>query len=86
MVQPAGWAPPRGYVNGMAGRGRETLFVAGQIGWDAQCKLVSQEFLPQFDQALANVVAAEVTASGVVVRWPSGTTSPTARKSQITRD
>jgi enamine deaminase RidA (YjgF/YER057c/UK114 family) len=64
VVQPAGWAPPRGYANGVAGRGRETLFVAGQIGWDAACRLVGPAFLAQFDQALANVVAVVEAAGG----------------------
>lgn len=64
VVQPDGWVAPRGYANGVAGRGRETVFVAGQIGWDAQCKLVSPDFVPQFDRALGNVVAVVEAAGG----------------------
>ncbi len=62
-VQPEGWPRPRGYSNGMAGRG-ELLAIAGQIGWDETETLVSPEFLPQFDKALRNVVAVVEAAGG----------------------
>jgi enamine deaminase RidA (YjgF/YER057c/UK114 family) len=62
-VQPEGWMAPKGYVNGMAGRG-EVLFVAGQIGWDAQGRIVSDDFATQFDRALANVLAVVEAAGG----------------------
>ncbi len=51
-----GWKRPRGYSNGIVAKG-EILFVAGQIGWDHEEKLVSDEFLPQFSKALENVKA-----------------------------
>ncbi|MCA9650249.1 MAG: RidA family protein [Myxococcales bacterium] len=63
IVQPDGWKRPRGYSNGMAARG-QLLAVAGMIGWDAQERLVSAEFLPQFEQALRNVVAVVEAAGG----------------------
>lgn len=63
VVQPAGWAAPRGYANGVAARGTQ-VYVAGQIGWDAQCKLVGPGFLAQVEQALANVVAVVEAAGG----------------------
>ncbi|MEM7159838.1 MAG: RidA family protein [Myxococcota bacterium] len=63
IVQPEGWKRPRGYSNGMAASG-EMLSVAGMIGWDADEKLVSTEFLPQFEQALRNVVAVVEAAGG----------------------
>ena len=31
VLQPAGWARPRGYANGIAAEGRQ-VYVAGQIG------------------------------------------------------
>ncbi len=62
IVSPEGWPRPRGYSNGMAARG-EMLAIAGQIGWDATEKLVSEAFAPQFEQALRNVVDV-VTAAG----------------------
>lgn len=62
-ITPPGWPRPRGYSNGMAARG-ELLAVAGMIGWDAQERIVSPEFVPQFRQALANVVAVVQAAGG----------------------
>jgi enamine deaminase RidA (YjgF/YER057c/UK114 family) len=56
ILQPAHWAPPKGYSNGVAASGR-LVFVAGQIGWNAQCVFESDDFVAQVRQALANVVA-----------------------------
>ncbi len=56
ILQPAGWARPRGYANGVAAQGRQ-VFVAGQIGWDAEQRFASDDFAAQVRQALANVVA-----------------------------
>jgi len=55
-VNPPGWPQPKGFSNGIVARGTQ-VFVAGQIGWNAQCKFESDEFAPQFRQALANTVA-----------------------------
>ncbi|MBH9554343.1 RidA family protein [Inhella gelatinilytica] len=55
-VLPEGWKRPRGYANGVLAQGRH-LHVAGMIGWDAQEQIVSDDFLPQACQALANVLA-----------------------------
>jgi enamine deaminase RidA (YjgF/YER057c/UK114 family) len=62
-IQPNGWKSPRGYSNGMLGRG-DVLFIAGQIAWDAQCNLVSQDFAQQFGQCVANVIAVLEAAGG----------------------
>ena len=56
ILQPPGWARPRGYANGVAAAGR-LVFVAGQIGWDAEQRFASDGFAAQVRQALANVVA-----------------------------
>jgi enamine deaminase RidA (YjgF/YER057c/UK114 family) len=56
ILQPPGWAQPRGYSNGVAATGRQ-VFVAGQIGWDAEQRFASDDFAAQVRQALANVVA-----------------------------
>lgn len=72
VINPAGWAPPRGYQNGMlAAPGRRLLAVAGQIGWDAGARLVQpaageDAFVAQFAQALRNVVAVVRCAGGDV--------------------
>ena len=62
-ILPPGWRRPKGYSNGMAARG-EVLAIAGMIGWDAEERLVSAEFLPQFRQALDNVRAVVDAAGG----------------------
>jgi len=54
---PEGWKAPIGYANGIAVDAGKIIFVAGQVGWDAQQKFHSDEIAPQFDQALANIVA-----------------------------
>lgn len=56
ILQPASWTPPRGYANGVAAQGRQ-VFVAGQIGWNAECRFESDDFAVQARQALANVCA-----------------------------
>lgn len=53
-IEVPGWKRPRGYSSGVAARG-ELLFIAGQVGWDGEERLVSSEFLPQFSRALENV-------------------------------
>jgi enamine deaminase RidA (YjgF/YER057c/UK114 family) len=56
ILQPPDWAAPKGYANGVAARGT-TIFVGGQIGWNAQQRFESDDFVAQARQALANVVA-----------------------------
>ena len=55
-LQPPGWAAPRGYANGIAAEGR-LVFVAGQVGWNAQGHFETDDFVGQVRQALENVVA-----------------------------
>lgn len=56
ILQPKGWAKPIGYANGVAAEGR-TVFVGGQVGWNAQCQFETDDFVGQFRQTLDNVVA-----------------------------
>ena len=56
VLLPPGWPRPRGYANGVSVRGRQ-VFVAGQIGWDAQGEFHSDSLIDQVKQALHNVVA-----------------------------
>ena len=60
---PAGWAPPVGYANGIAATGT-IVFIAGQVGWNAQQKFESGDIVPQFSQALTNVLAVLAEAGG----------------------
>lgn len=63
IVQPEGWPQPRGYANGVVARGA-TLYVAGQIGWDAQQIIATDDMAEQFAHALDNVLAVVRAAGG----------------------
>ena len=56
VLQPAGWAPAKGYANGVEASGRQ-IFIAGQIGWNAASQFDSDDLVAQVRQALANIVA-----------------------------
>lgn len=62
-VSPEGWAPAKGYANGIVAEGR-TVHVAGQIGWNAQQQFETDDFIDQTAQALKNVVAVVEAAGG----------------------
>jgi enamine deaminase RidA (YjgF/YER057c/UK114 family) len=55
-LHPPGWAPAKGYANGIAARGTQ-IFVGGQIGWNAQQQFESDDFIAQTAQTLKNIVA-----------------------------
>ena len=55
-LQPSGWAPAKGYANGVAARGTQ-IFVGGQIGWNAQQQFETDDFIAQCEQSLRNVLA-----------------------------
>ena len=55
-LQPPGWAPAKGYANGIVARGTQ-IFVGGQIGWNAQQQFESDDFIVQTAQTLRNIVA-----------------------------
>lgn len=63
VLQPPGWAPPKGYSNGIEARGR-VIAIGGQIGWDSQCRFHSSDFVAQARQALENIVAVLAEAGG----------------------
>ncbi len=54
ILKPAGWPRPSGYSNGIAITGRQ-IFVAGQVGWNAECKFASTRLADQVRQALTNI-------------------------------
>ncbi|MYN42064.1 RidA family protein [Duganella sp. FT109W] len=56
ILQPPGWARPRGYANGVAASGR-LVCVSGMIGWDAEGVFHTDDFAGQVRQALLNIVA-----------------------------
>jgi enamine deaminase RidA (YjgF/YER057c/UK114 family) len=64
-INPESLGSPRGYSNGLlVDDGGKLLFIAGQIAWDADQKIISADFVEQFDQALANVIAVLNAAGG----------------------
>ena len=55
VLQPAHWANPKGYSNGIETRGRQ-IFLAGMVGWNGDCQFQSDDFIAQCKQALQNIV------------------------------
>ena len=64
ILQPPGWARPKGFSNGIAVRGGTTVYIAGQIGWTADERFEQKTFAGQFRQAIANIVAVLAQAGG----------------------
>ncbi len=65
LINPISLGTPRGYANGILfDPGGKLLFVAGQIGWDEHQRVVSEDFVAQFDRALANIIAVVTEAGG----------------------
>jgi enamine deaminase RidA (YjgF/YER057c/UK114 family) len=63
VLHPAAWKAPVGYANGVAASGT-LVFVAGQVGWNAEQVFESEAIVPQFEQALRNVLAVLAEAGG----------------------
>ncbi|MBZ9860830.1 MULTISPECIES: RidA family protein [unclassified Mesorhizobium] len=63
ILQPEGWAKPIGYANGVAAHGR-LVFIGGQVGWNAECRFETDDFVGQVRQTLANIVAVLAEAGG----------------------
>src|SRR5918993_5052496 len=65
VINPASLGRPSGYSNGLlTPPGVRVLFVAGQIAWDEEQRLVGEDFVEQFDRALRNVLAVVGEAGG----------------------
>jgi enamine deaminase RidA (YjgF/YER057c/UK114 family) len=63
FLHPQHWKKPKGFANGIVAEGR-VVFLAGQIGWNADQKFDSTDFVAQARQALANIVALVAEAGG----------------------
>jgi enamine deaminase RidA (YjgF/YER057c/UK114 family) len=63
FLHPKTWKPAQGYSNGVVGQGRQ-IFIAGQIGWNANAELVSGDLVAQTEQALSNITAVLAEAGG----------------------
>ena len=63
IIHPEGWRPAKGYANGVLARDG-TLYIGGQIGWDANQVFASDDFIGQMEQALRNIRTILETAGG----------------------
>jgi enamine deaminase RidA (YjgF/YER057c/UK114 family) len=63
ILQPPGWAKPRGFSNGISASGN-LVFIAGQIGWTGESKWEAKDFAGQFRQTLRNTLAVLAEAGG----------------------
>ena len=65
FINPESLGVPSGYSNGvLADAGGRLLFIAGQVAWDQNHQIVSDDMVEQFDRALANVIAIVTEAGG----------------------
>ena len=55
-LQPAGWPRPKGYANGIAARGGQTIYTAGMVGWDAEGRFPGRDFVKQVRATLENIL------------------------------
>jgi len=63
-ILPEGWPQPKGYSNGILAKEGRVLFMAGQVGWDENEIFQSEDIVPQFEQALKNIIAIVTKAGG----------------------
>jgi len=64
-INPPSLGVPSGYSNGLLTEsGGRLLFIAGQIAWNEKHEIVSDDFVEQFDKALANVMLVVGEAGG----------------------
>lgn len=86
VINPEGWPQPKGYANAVVATG-QMLVIAGQIGWDPVSeRLVSDDFVRQARQALANVVTVLKAAGGQIehlVRMTWYITDPNAYRANL---
>lgn len=63
IIQPKGWAPARGYANGVKAPDG-TLYVGGQVGWNADQVFEVHDFIGQMRQCLQNILEVVEAAGG----------------------
>ena len=63
-ILPDGWPLPKGYSNGILTQKGRVLFLAGQVGWTPEEKFASEKLVPQFEQAIKNIIAIVKKAGG----------------------
>tara|TARA_B100000131_G_C17905061_1_gene528046 strand:- start:186 stop:593 length:408 start_codon:yes stop_codon:yes gene_type:complete len=65
VITPEDWAPGKGYANGILTEDGQ-LFVAGQIGWNAQQIFETHDLIGQTEQTLKNIVTVVKKAGGQI--------------------
>jgi hypothetical protein len=84
VLQPEGWAPAKGYANGIAARG-EMIFVAGMIGWNGHCQFETDDFVAQCGRGLVECPVcgdASITKKLSAPRLNFGAARPEAKPAQ----
>ena len=64
FINPESLGAPSGFSHGVVVDSSKLLFVAGQIATDGQQKIVSADFVDQFDCALTNLISVVEAAGG----------------------
>ena len=63
-INPSGLARPSGFSHAVSVTARRMVFLAGQVGMDRDGMVVSGGVVAQFEQALANLLAALAASGG----------------------
>src|SRR3989441_10045167 len=63
ILQPPGWAQPKGFSNGISCQGR-LVFIGGQIGWSGQGEWLERSFGGEVRQAVKNILNILAHAGG----------------------
>jgi enamine deaminase RidA (YjgF/YER057c/UK114 family) len=82
-INPESLAAPRGYQNGVKTTGGNLVFIAGQIGWNKDCQIVSDDFVAQFEQAFFNVIEVVKAAGGTAEHLTQMTIFVTDKKEYL---
>lgn len=64
IISPPGLAPAVGYSHGVIAAPGRTLYIAGEIAWDSDSRIVGETWAEQFDAALSNLAAVLAEAGG----------------------
>jgi enamine deaminase RidA (YjgF/YER057c/UK114 family) len=64
LIQPSHFPRPRGYTNGVLCPPGRLLYIAGQVAFDKDARIVSADFSTQFLAALDNVIDVVRAAGG----------------------
>jgi len=64
LINPSQFPKPRGYTNGVISSSGRLLYIAGQVAFDREARIVSPDFATQFLAALDNVIDVVRAAGG----------------------